>query len=156
MSALESRESAAAPAGWQRLAGGTPEPEGEWSAARRRWPMPEDERGLTAGQARTSRYEWTGPAAAPGSASDAGFLFGAIRVTARAVIGDDLRKPTLWCEFGSCISRFSHDSALGELDNHRRALAAGWRQDAFGRWLCPGCLDRHPYWNARPLQTPRR
>ena len=60
----------------------------------------------------------------------------------RAVIGDALRIPVLWCQFGTCIGRFTHADALGEADVRRKGVAVGWRQDAFGRWACPGCVQR--------------
>jgi hypothetical protein len=57
----------------------------------------------------------------------------------RAVIGNELRVPAVWCEFGACIGRFSHPDALGMRDVRARAEAAGWCQDAFGRLGCPRC-----------------
>jgi hypothetical protein len=69
----------------------------------------------------------------------------------RAVIGDEVRKPTLWCEFGSCIARFTAPDALGEGDLRAGALAAGWRYDALGRLACPDCAQRDPgFWVGRP------
>lgn len=61
-----------------------------------------------------------------------------------AVIGDDLRTPTLWCEFGHCISRYTHAEATGERDLRGRALATGWRYDALGRLACPACATGDP------------
>ncbi len=58
---------------------------------------------------------------------------------ARAVIGNELRLPAVWCELGPCIERFTHPDALGMRDIRARAEAAGWRQDAFGRLVCPRC-----------------
>ena len=60
-------------------------------------------------------------------------------VTMRAVIGDQLRMPTAWCEMGSCIARHTHAAALGEADIRARAIAAGWCVDALGRLACPRC-----------------
>ena len=57
----------------------------------------------------------------------------------RAVIGDELRMPIMWCEMGSCISWHADPSALGEADNRARAIQAGWRIDALGRMTCPQC-----------------
>ena len=57
----------------------------------------------------------------------------------RAVIGDELRMPIMWCEMGSCISWHADASALGEADNRARAIQAGWRIDALGRMTCPQC-----------------
>jgi hypothetical protein len=61
-----------------------------------------------------------------------------------AVIGDDLRTPTLWCEFGHCISRYTHAEATSERDLRGRALAAGWRYDALGVLACPACAASDP------------
>jgi hypothetical protein len=71
--------------------------------------------------------------------------------TTRAVIGDAIRIPILWCQFGSCIARYTHRDALGERDLRLRALAAGWRYDALGRLACPGCVQNDPFfWMTRP------
>jgi hypothetical protein len=59
----------------------------------------------------------------------------------RAVIGDEIRIPILWCEFGRCIERYTHADALGERDLRARALAAGWRYDALWRLACPSCAQ---------------
>lgn len=64
--------------------------------------------------------------------------------TQRAVIGDELRKPVLWCQMGSCVSRFADPDALGEADNRARAIGDGWREDAFARFACPACLQTSP------------
>jgi len=64
--------------------------------------------------------------------------------TARAVIGDQLRLPVMWCEMGSCISWFAHPAALGEADTRARAIDAGWRVDAVGLLVCPQCLQTAP------------
>ncbi len=64
------------------------------------------------------------------------------RTTGRAAIGDQLRIPIAWCELGSCISHYADRAALGEADIRARAIAAGWRVDAFGRLACPGCQQR--------------
>jgi len=55
----------------------------------------------------------------------------------RAVIGDQLRMPIMWCEMGSCISWHADPASLGEGDARVRAIGAGWRIDAFGRLACP-------------------
>lgn len=69
----------------------------------------------------------------------------------RAVIGDEIRIPIMWCEFGSCIARYTHSAALGERDLRARALAAGWRYDALGRLACPDCAQHDPaFWPTRP------
>jgi hypothetical protein len=62
----------------------------------------------------------------------------------RAIIGDEFRIPVLWCEFGSCIGRYTSQDALGERDLRARALAAGWCHDALGRLACPSCVQHDP------------
>ena len=69
--------------------------------------------------------------------------------TVRAVIGDQLRMPVMWCEMGSCISRHADPAALGEGDARARAIGAGWRIDAFGRLACPRCQQTDPGFRAR-------
>jgi hypothetical protein len=59
----------------------------------------------------------------------------------RAVIGDEIRIPILWCEFGRCIERYTHADALGERDLRVRAYEAGWRYDALWRLACPSCVQ---------------
>jgi hypothetical protein len=59
--------------------------------------------------------------------------------TVRAVIGDQLRMPIMWCEMGACISWHADPAALGLGDARARAIDAGWRIDAFGRLACPQC-----------------
>jgi hypothetical protein len=67
----------------------------------------------------------------------------------RAVIGDQLRMPIMWCEMGSCISWHADPAALGEADTRARAIGAGWRIDALGRLACPRCQQTDPgYWAA--------
>jgi hypothetical protein len=78
----------------------------------------------------------------------------------RAIIGDDIRTPMLWCEFGSCIARYTSEHALSERDLRAQALAAGWRYDAFGRLACPRCArNDRSFQAARPAapgtQDPR-
>jgi hypothetical protein len=60
----------------------------------------------------------------------------------RAVIGNGLRIPAVWCEFGSCIGRFADTAALGHADVTARAIAAGWQRDALGRMACPVCVQQ--------------
>jgi len=68
-------------------------------------------------------------------------------MTGRAVIGDQLRMPIMWCEMGSCISWHADPAALGEADTRVRAIAAGWRIDALGRLACPRCQQTDPgFW----------
>ena len=64
--------------------------------------------------------------------------------TVRAVIGDQLRMPIMWCEMGSCISWHADPAALGLGDARARAIGAGWRIDAFGRLACPQCQQTDP------------
>jgi hypothetical protein len=73
----------------------------------------------------------------------------------RAVIGDEIRVPILWCEFGNCIKRYASDDARGEQDLRALALAAGWRYDAIGRLACPACAQQDPAFRAGP-PPPRR
>ena len=69
----------------------------------------------------------------------------------RAVIGDEIRIPFIWCEFVTCDATYIHPDALGERDLRDRALAAGWRYDALGRRACPDCAQHDPtFWTARP------
>jgi hypothetical protein len=71
---------------------------------------------------------------------------------ARAVIGDELRVPIMWCEMGSCISWRTDPSALGEADARARAISAGWRIDALGRLTCPQCQQTDPgFWATRQV-----
>jgi hypothetical protein len=70
----------------------------------------------------------------------------------RAIIGDEIRIPIMWCQFGTCIARYTHHGALGERDLRARALEAGWRYDALGRLACPDCAQHDPaFW---PTQAP--
>jgi hypothetical protein len=66
-------------------------------------------------------------------------LTGPVAVTERAVFGDQMRRPMVWCEIDSCISRHEDPAALGEADIRTRAIGAGWRHDAVGRLACPDC-----------------
>ncbi len=69
-------------------------------------------------------------------------------MTERAVIGDQLRMPIMWCEMGSCISWHADPAALGEADARARAIDAGWLIDAFGRLVCPRCQQADPRFRA--------
>jgi hypothetical protein len=72
--------------------------------------------------------------------------------TGRAVIGDQLRIPIMWCEMGSCVSFYTDRAALGEADTRARAIGAGWRFDALGRLACPQCQQTDPcFWAAWPV-----
>jgi hypothetical protein len=71
------------------------------------------------------------------------------RAIERAVIGDQLRIPIMWCEMASCISWYIDRAALGEADTRARAIDAGWRIDALGRLTCPSCQQTDPgFWAA--------
>ena len=77
--------------------------------------------------------------------------------TERAVIGDELRIPIMWCEMGSCISWHSDSAALGEADIRARAIAAGWRVDALGRLACPRCQQSDGrFWATHPARLRAR
>jgi hypothetical protein len=71
-------------------------------------------------------------------------LAGPVAITERAVLGDTIRRPILWCEMPGCICWHDHPAALGEADIRARALAAGWCRDAVGRLVCPSCQQRNP------------
>ncbi len=68
----------------------------------------------------------------------------------RALIGEDLRTPMVWCELepGSCVSWHGDREALGMADVRARAIAAGWRIDALGRLTCPQCQQRSTIFRA--------
>lgn len=73
-------------------------------------------------------------------------------VMARAVIGDQLRIPVMWCELGSCVAWFADHAALGEADTRARAVGAGWRVDSLGRLACPSCQQTDPhFWTPLPV-----
>jgi hypothetical protein len=77
---------------------------------------------------------------------------GPVAITERAVFGDQMRRPIVWCEIGSCVSRHEDPAALGEADIRSRAIGAGWRHDAVGRLACPHCQQHSPQlWAAYPL-----
>ena len=70
----------------------------------------------------------------------------------RALIGEELRTPTVWCELGPCISWHADRDALGVADVRARAIARGWRIDALGRLTCPQCQQRSASFRAtRPV-----
>ena len=70
------------------------------------------------------------------------------RPTVRALIGDQLRMPVMWCEMGACISWHADPAALGERDMRARAIGVGWRIDALGRLACPRCQQADPNFRA--------
>ena len=91
------------------------------------------------------------PAAGPGQVRGDP-LSGPIAITERPVLGDQIRRPIVWCEIGSCIGRYEDPEALGEADVRARAIGAGWRHDAGGRLACPACLQRCPdVWPGYPV-----
>jgi len=90
--------------------------------------------------------------ATPADPADPAGEAGPAEAAVRAVIGDQLRMPIMWCEMGSCISRYADPAALGEGDSRARAIGAGWRIDAFGRLACPRCQQTDPGFRAsRPV-----
>lgn len=100
-------------------------------------------------------------AAAPGAARHAGRLSSSPArrrdKSVRAAIGDQIRIPIMWCQFGSCIARYTHHAALGEQDLRARALKTGWRYDALGRLACPDCAQHDPaFWITNPPATVAR
>jgi len=102
----------------------------------------QDERTVSAGRTRTVDRP-------PGSGGEDA-LSGSAVLTERAVIGDELRKLTVWCQIGDCIARHTDAGALGEVDIRTRAVASGWCVDLFGRLICPSCQQIYPVWSARP------
>lgn len=75
-------------------------------------------------------------------------------VTERALIGDELRLPIVWCGMDSCIAHYEDPEALGEADVRVRAIERGWRFDALGRLACPECQQRSPcYWSPYPVSV---
>ncbi len=72
----------------------------------------------------------------------------------RAIIGDEIRVPILWCEFGSCIARYTSREMIGERDLRARALAGGWRYDAVGRLACPSCVRHDPSFRVGRVPAP--
>jgi len=84
--------------------------------------------------------------ATPGSGPSTGATAGVGQEqTVRAVIGDELHIPIVWCEMGSCISHHTDPAALGEADIRTQALRAGWRLDRFGRLACVDCLQSNSW-----------
>jgi len=71
-------------------------------------------------------------------------VLAAVPVTERAVIGDELRLPIIWCEMPNCINWHHDPASAGEHDARTRARDAGWRTDALGRLACPDCQQARP------------
>jgi hypothetical protein len=67
-----------------------------------------------------------------------------IETPVRALIGEEMRTPTVWCELEprTCISWYADREALGVADVRERAITVGWRIDALGRLTCPQCQQR--------------
>jgi hypothetical protein len=87
----------------------------------------------------------------PGERVAADPFTGPVAITERAVFGDQMRRPIVWCEIGSCVSHYEDPAALGEADIRSRAIGAGWRHDAVGRLVCPYCQQHSPQlWPAYP------
>ena len=96
-------------------------------------------------------------ASAHASATARADVHGHAQSTERAMIGDELRMPIMWCEMGSCISWHSDPAALGEADIRARAIAAGWRIDALGRLACPRCQQSDGrFWATHPVRLRAR
>ena len=76
-----------------------------------------------------------------------------VAITARCVIGDQIRVPAAWCAMAGCEAAFADPAALGEMDNRARAVAAGWAKDALCRLMCPACQRDRP---APPWWVPFR
>lgn len=107
------------------------------------WPAHGSDPGPEAG-AGHARAEATALVVAPAPA-DAPLCAGR---PVRAVIGDQLRMPIMWCEMGSCISGRADSAALDEADARARAISADWRIDTWGRLACPRCQQTDPGFGA--------
>jgi hypothetical protein len=123
----------------------------DWLAELRAMPGGEPLGDGQAESASPSRPEAAGEAGVlAGGLVGAGIFAGAADAgtAVRAVIGDQLRMPSMWCEMGSCSSRYTDPAAVGEADIRARAIGAGWRIDAFGRLTCPRCQQADPAFRA--------
>jgi hypothetical protein len=96
----------------------------------------------------------TATPAAPARTAAPAAPTGPAGASVRAVIGDQLRMPVMWCEMGSCISFHADPAALGEADTRARAIGAGWRIDALGRLACPRCQQTDPGFRASGQVVP--
>jgi hypothetical protein len=100
------------------------------------------------GRARSPRHSHL----PPGAPAAADRLVPCAGDSVRAVIGDQLRIPIMWCEMDSCISWYPYPAALGEADVRARAISAGWRVDAVGLLVCPQCQQTAPgFQSPRPV-----
>jgi hypothetical protein len=113
--------------------------------------------GMSPGPARPrAGISWAWHDGPPGSAVAPGRvradpLSDPIAITERPVLGDQIRRPIVWCEIATCLGRYEDPVALGEADIRARAIGAGWRHDAAGRLACPACQQRSPdMWPAYP------
>ena len=73
----------------------------------------------------------------------------------RAVIGDQLRMPVMWCEMGSCISWHADPAALGEANTRAPRSPPAGGIDALGRLACPQCQQNDPRYRAARPVVPR-
>ena len=144
------------PAGHHAGPVGTHSSRPEPSAAAPGWPISRVE--IFAAEARARAEARTDvQASARAGAGARADARGRAQITVRAVIGDELRMPIMWCEMGSCISWHSDPAALGEADIRGRAIAAGWRVDALGRLACPRCQQSDGrFWATHPVRLRAR
>jgi hypothetical protein len=137
------------PAGPVGTDGSPPEPS---AAAVPNWPISRVE--IFAAEAHARAQAWADVQASARARSMArADVRGRVPITERAVIGDELRMPIMWCEMGFCISWHADPAALGEADIRARAIAAGWRVDALGRMACPRCQQSNSqFWATHPVR----
>ena len=137
------------PAGPVGAGGSPPEPS---AAATPNWPTSRVE--IFAAEAHARAQAWADvQASARAKTMARADVRGRVPVTERAVIGDELRMPIMWCEMGFCISWHADPAALGEADIRARAIAAGWRIDALGRMACPRCQQSSSqFWATHPVR----
>ena len=147
------RQPADRPAGHVGTHGSRPEPS---AAAAPNWPVSRIE--IFAAEARArAQAEADIQASARARAMARTDVRGRVPITERAVIGDEIRMPIMWCEMGSCISWHSDPAALGEADIRARAIAVGWRVDALGRLACPRCQQSDGrFWATHPVRLRAR
>jgi len=137
------------PAGPAGTDGSRPEPS---AAAVPNWPNSRVEIFAAAAHARAQAWADVQASARAGTVARADDR-ARVPITARAVIGDELRMPIMWCEMGFCISWHADPAALGEADIRARAIAAGWRVDALGRMACPRCQQSSSqFWATHPVR----
>ena len=129
--------------------GSPPEPS---AAAPPNWPISRVE--IFAAEAHARAQAWANvQAGARARTVPRADVRGRVPITARAVIGDELRMPIMWCEMAFCIAWHADPAALGEADIRARAIAAGWRIDALGRMACPRCQQSSSqFWATHPVR----